>query len=357
MPDQAQIDEPKPHGGNEIGLNAIREYIWARYVENEWDRGVEHDEERILDQLTRHYQTHPIETDPEAWYFGVLLFERSFQAKDPGVQREMLLQAKRVFDAYVRLTGESDWDVVADRLEDIGAHFEAEGLSLHGIEEVRRQEKQDEDDEHIRALRSAAPAAMALVPAGIFALGEDKQQISIDGFYIDRTPVTNGEYRRFLDETGYRAPKYWGTEGFERDPQPVVGVSYFDAMKYAQWAGKALPSAQQWEAAARGTDGRSFPWGEGLDASKASYDHAGPEAGLLDVGSFHDNVSPYGCVDMAGLVWEWTDTWFDEEHESKIIKGGSWADPADMLACHFNFYAPPKEKLDIVGFRCVKPLQ
>jgi formylglycine-generating enzyme len=356
MTDQAQVDEPKPSGHNEIGLTAIREYIWARYVDNEWDRDIEYDEEQILAQLGRHYDEHPPETDPEAWYYAVLLFERSFHVKAADHQREMLLEAKRIFDAYIRLTGERDWDVVTDRLEDIRAHFDSEGLSLEGIEQSRRQEEQEEEDEQIRVLRQAAPEGMLLVPAGIFQIGEDKQQISMDGFYVDATPVTNGQYQKFLEETGYRAPKYWESEGFERPKQPVVGVSYFDAMKYAQWAGKVLPSSQQWEAAARGTDGRSFPWGEGLDVSKASYDHSGPEAGLLDVGSFPDNISPCGCVDMAGLVWEWTDTWFDDEHESKIIKGGSWADPADMLACEFAFYAPPKEKLDIVGFRCVKPV-
>ena len=103
MTDQAQLDEPKPRGGNEIGLTAIREYIWARYVDNEWDRDVEYDEEQILEQLSRHYEEHSPETDPEVWYFGVLLFERSFHVKSPEAQREMLLQAKRIFDAYIRL--------------------------------------------------------------------------------------------------------------------------------------------------------------------------------------------------------------------------------------------------------------
>lgn len=357
MSEQVEVGEHKWQAGKEISLITIREYLWARYVDNEWDRDVQYDEEALLEQLRAHYEESPPETDPEVYYFGILLFERSFHRKDQKEQRDMLLEAKRMFDHYVRLTGEADWEVVSDRLEDIRSQFESDGLSLEGIEEERAQAEQEEESAHIKVLREAAPPNMLLVPTGIYLIGEDKAQVSIDAFYIDKTPITNGQYAIFLRDTQYRAPKYWESEGFEGPEKPVVGISYFDALKYAQWSGKELPSAQQWESAARGTDGRSFPWGEGLDQSKASYDHAGPEAGVLPVGSFPENVSPCGCLDMAGLVWEWTDTWFDDEHESKMIKGGSWADPADMLSCDFVFYAPPKEKLDIVGFRCVKPIE
>ena len=102
MSDQTQLDEPKPQSGNDIGpeigpeisLTSIREYIWARYVDNEWDRDIEHDEEALLAQLSAHYEEHTPETDPEVWYYGVLLFERSFHTEDPAARREVLLQSK-----------------------------------------------------------------------------------------------------------------------------------------------------------------------------------------------------------------------------------------------------------------------
>ena len=353
-PTTATRNPPTP---KEIGLTQVKQYVWSRYVDQEWDRDVKVDEEEYLRLFRQHYETSSPETDPEVFYYAILLFERSYQIADKKQRNETLLLAKRLFDYYIRLTGERSWEVITDRLADIKATFSGDGLSLEGIEEKIRVTEAAEETESIRTLREAAPEGMLLVPGGIHLIGADKAQGAIEPFYIDKTPVTNQQYARFLEDTKYRPSKYWGQEGFSRPNQPVVGVSYFDAMKYAQWCAKSLPSAQQWEAAARGTDGRSYPWGEGLDAGKASYDHTGPEAGLLDVGSFKDNVSPIGCVDMAGLVWEWTDTWYDEEHESKIVKGGSWADPADMLTCDFAFYAPPKEKSDIVGFRCVKVIE
>ncbi len=339
----------------EIGLNDVKQYVWSRYVENEWDTSVRYDEDRFLRIFEEHYAKASPETDPEVFYYAILIFERTFREKDPKARAEGLLRAKQMFDNYIRVTGEDDWDVVADRLEDIRAHFEKQGLSLDRIESERRETKEREETEQIRVLREAALPGMALIPAGIFLLGAGKTQVALDAFYMDQRPVTNRAYREFLEATQYRKPKYWDQEGFNRPNQPVVGVSYFDALKYAQWAGKCLPTAQQWEAAARGTDGRTYPWGETIDPGKASYDQTSPERGLCDVGSYPENVSPFGCVDMAGMVWEWTETWADEAHENKVLKGGSWADPADMLVSSYDQMATsPKEKTDILGFRCVK---
>ena len=118
MADQAQLDEPKPRGGNEIGLTAIREYIWARYVDNEWDRGVEHDEEQILQQLARHYETHSLETDPEGYELWETPYGR-FWMPDGDEKAVAILIAQQEVDQYGAIHGGiGDGDVVLDA----GAH-------------------------------------------------------------------------------------------------------------------------------------------------------------------------------------------------------------------------------------------
>jgi len=196
---------------------------------------------------------------------------------------------------------------------------------------------------------------MALIPAGTFIYGEEGEEIFLDTYYIDNRPVTNGEYNRFVRETGYRPPRYVNDARLNQPDQPVVGVGYSDARQYAKWAGKELPTEQQWEKAARGTDGRPYPWGnEPPGKSDACFGLDATSGAPVAVGRALRNVSPFGVQDVCGNVWEWTQSAFAKDSEFNVVRGGSYNDPAPMLALDFRLEAHPKDKCEAIGFRCVK---
>lgn len=191
---------------------------------------------------------------------------------------------------------------------------------------------------HHAAPGSPAPTGMVLVPAGEFISGSDDagaeedagpaQRKSLPEFYIDRTEVTNEEYRHFKPEYAFPA-------GEER--LPVTNVTFDEAASYAKWAGKRLPTDDEWEKAARGTDGRRYPWGSQWDphrvakravrtarhaAGSGSSCHDAPSR-VQPVGSVPAGASPYGCLDMAGNAWEWVQGYFKGNHEQRILRGGA----------------------------------
>jgi formylglycine-generating enzyme required for sulfatase activity len=134
-----------------------------------------------------------------------------------------------------------------------------------------------------------------------------KREVNIPGFWIDLLPVTCAQYKRFCDMTGYHPPDYW-TDGKipdGRQDHPVVNVSWEDVLAYCSWAGKRPPYESEWEKAARGTDGRVWPWGNEYLEDRGNIDR-GLTAGTKPVGSFPLGASPYGCLDMAGNVFQWT---------------------------------------------------
>jgi len=213
---------------------------------------------------------------------------------------------------------------------------------------------------------------MAYIPEGNFTMGSDKgfnnekpeRKVFVKAFYIDKYEVTNEQYKKFIDSTKYQAPKNWANNTYPagKEKYPVVNVSYLDAEKYAQWAKKRLPTEEEWEKAARGTDGRKYPWGNVWEKEKSNcYDFLGNNS-LKPVGSFETGVSPYNCHDMSGNAWEWTDTWYkmvSQENNKlnekyKIIKGGSWLKSNLLARCSVKEALPPNDTYGDVGFRCVK---
>jgi len=166
---------------------------------------------------------------------------------------------------------------------------------------------------------------MVRVPAGKFLYGEDKREIELPEFWIDKAPVTNAEYARFVAETGHKPPKHWEgqTPPKEIVDHPVTWVSWRDAVAYATWAGGRLPSEEEWEKAARGTDGREYPWGEWAEGRCNS-----EETGIrrtTPVGKYSpQGDSPYGCQDCAGNVWEWTASEYEPGRSEYVLRGGSW---------------------------------
>jgi len=256
--------------------------------------------------------------------------------------------------------------------------------------------------------RAQAPEGMVYVSGGAFLMGnstdagDDDERpahtVCLPGFYIDTHEVTNAQFKQFVDATGYvtstennaltpedrtwRHPYGAESNAEEALDHPVVCISWEDANAYARWAGKRLPTEAEWEKAARGTDGRIYPWGdEDLTAAQANI--ADRSAALkwsdssLDdthkmaapVGSFPEGKSIYGAEDMAGNVWEWCLDWWDRDYykeslshspagpqsgEFKVIRGGSWFyDPLGARTT-MRIYFRPENNSAAIGFRCVK---
>jgi formylglycine-generating enzyme required for sulfatase activity len=169
---------------------------------------------------------------------------------------------------------------------------------------------------------------MVYVPAGEFLMGsteddpdahpEEKPQhaVYLDAFWIDRTEVTNDQYRKCMEAGACREPGCWDDGDLNAPNQPVVCMNWADAQDYAAWVGGRLPTEAEWEKAARGTDGRIYPWGNNPpDCDRTN--HEGCAGKALPVGSHPDGASPYGVLDMAGNVREWVADWYDTDYYSQ----------------------------------------
>lgn len=181
------------------------------------------------------------------------------------------------------------------------------------------------------------------------------QRIELPSFYIDKYEVTNGDYEEFVVKTKRQEPPSWKilSKTFkERKNHPVTFVSYDDASAYCKWRGKVLPSEKQWEKAARGTDGRTYPWGESYDGKEANAALSG-ETSTTPVGSFTEGQSPYGAFQMAGNVWEWTSSdYVSGDDGEKVVKGGSWGlSHRFVTTFSYSFYSEDT-KVNNLGFRC-----
>tara|TARA_B100000315_G_scaffold252736_1_gene290125 strand:- start:19883 stop:20728 length:846 start_codon:yes stop_codon:yes gene_type:complete len=192
-----------------------------------------------------------------------------------------------------------------------------------------------------------------------------KRKVFVKSFYIDRHEVTNKEYMQFIRATGHNTPRHWEGARFKSGKKdfPVLFVSQIDAAAYAKWKGKRLPTEEEWEKAARGTDGRVFPWGDSFDPYKAVTAESDMQFLLKALSSiFYANKvelaqgdsSPYGVHDMAGNVREWTSTAAPDTPSMLIVKGGSWVDLSINARTAHREYIPKNAVSHIIGFRCVK---
>lgn len=173
------------------------------------------------------------------------------------------------------------------------------------------------------------PEGMVWLPPGpfIYGTGEGTRVVRLErGLFVARVPVTNAEYARFVAATGYGPPRYWGgkTPPGELRDHPVVYVSWHDAVAYAEWAGVRLLTEQEWEKAARGIDGRVYPWGDEFDPGRCNIRESGIGA-TTPVGRYSpDGDSPCSCADMAGNVWEWTASEWQPGSDLRVLRGGSF---------------------------------
>lgn len=222
---------------------------------------------------------------------------------------------------------------------------------------------------------------MVLVPAGEFTMGDNQGEFSekpahrvyLDAYYMDKYEVTVGMYAVFLRATGSAPPLLWVfMNQAQHEKRPVVNVDWADAATYCKWAGKRLPTEAEWEKAARGTDGRTYPWGNDpptrlhVNFGKSAWDNHGA---LVPVGTLDDGKSPYGIYDMAGNVWEWVSDWSDANYyknspaqnpkgptggEYKVLRGGAWDDDPQHLRSAYRNLSRPTHRMDDRGFRCAK---
>jgi formylglycine-generating enzyme required for sulfatase activity len=246
---------------------------------------------------------------------------------------------------------------------------EAKGLKAQGrvVAAVKRLclarryfPDQGDVDLLLKEIKEGLLGEMVRVPGSECILGPDGRKVKIPTFYIDRYEVTNAQYAVFVLLSGYRAPPHWQDGKMPKGLQryPVVRVSFEDACRFAEWAGKRLPTEEEWEKAARYVDGRIYPWGNNFpkDVNKIPCNSLEYNRGvLLPVGSFPGGQSPYGVYDMAGNVWEWTSTKVsDAEGEFRILKGGCFMTPERAARSYNRLKESPGLKLPYVGFRCVK---
>lgn len=249
-------------------------------------------------------------------------------------------------------------------------------------------------------IAAESTTSMVLIPAGEFLMGSEVgsdferpvHAVYVDAFRIDATPVTNAQFARFVEATGYRttaesagvdsgapderrgAAPSWRTYATpERAEHPVVYVSWFDADAYARWCGKRLPTEAEWEKAARGNlEGKLFPWGDAAaDASRINWNRLHTDVALppptTPVRSFPPNG--YGVHDTAGNVWEWCRDWYRDDYYSvsprenpqgpevgrfKVRRGASWnVREAFRLRCANRGAMLPENFWPNIGFRCV----
>ncbi|GMV48760.1 MAG: formylglycine-generating enzyme family protein [Nitrospira sp.] len=225
---------------------------------------------------------------------------------------------------------------------------------------------------------------MVMVPEGEFLMGssgteslEDERpqhRVWLDRYAIDRDEVTTAHYATFLSAERRPAPWQWqevdlATHG----DRPVVGVTWFDAEAYCRWRGARLPTEAEWEKAARGTDGRLFPWGNRMPTAELANFGLGARFSynqvLVSVQRLAEGLSPYGLSHMAGNVAEWVADWYGvnyyevspsnnptgpEAGSFRVLRGGSWSDLPKYLLTYGRFKLPPDTRNSYTGFRCAR---
>jgi formylglycine-generating enzyme required for sulfatase activity len=215
---------------------------------------------------------------------------------------------------------------------------------------------------------------MVFIPAGTFTMGDTHgdgyddekptHRLTVTDFWLDRTEVTNAQFSRFI-QAGNTAQGEWQQYAKGKDQHPVVMVTWHDAIAYCRWADKRLPTEAEWEYAARGIDGRKYPWGSAWEGSRVRFSGNHGRETTAQVGSYPSGTSLFNALDLAGNVWEWTASLYKQypyvatdgrEDPSasglRITRGGSWINDMRDLRSASRSYFVPTYRSHLVGFRC-----
>ena len=209
-----------------------------------------------------------------------------------------------------------------------------------------------------------------------------QHQVYLSTYEISRYEITNAQYRAFIEATdrptprGHNGEETWGDETLNGDTQPVVGVTWFDAQAFAEWVGGSLPTEAQWERAARGTETRTYPWGDTPPRARQHANFARRYNRPMPVGQFPKGASPDGIADLAGNVWEWCldeysptayqrnsgdvsrnpiNLRFRDVLRARVIRGGAWDVGRAFLRSSLRFKFYPLDSTHTIGFRVVRP--
>jgi iron(II)-dependent oxidoreductase len=346
------------------------------------------------------YQTkvEPKEREKRQRYLAATVITCIAAALVFGVLHVVKLGANRMADMKSRATYD---------LAEMDDHVRAAGedIARHREHESKKQAEKVYAWNELEALLTKEQwqdlESMVTIPAGPFRMGTNSKrsdsynrpqhEVVLPAYAIDKYPVTHAEYARFIVTTKHRPPLDWANGAIpdEKYLYPVTMVSWYDARDYCRWEGKRLPTEEEWEKAARGTDGRRWPWGNTMDPGKLNtYYHVGSSS---KVTTYANGASPYGVFDMAGNVSEWTSSDFlpyegtvaaaDTFKPKKVVaasaadrnmkvadlvpvdgvykvrRGGSWkSDPFSTATYHRNF-SMPYYASDFFGFRCAKDVR
>lgn len=231
------------------------------------------------------------------------------------------------------------------------------------------------------SLAEKTPPGMVLVPAGEFTMGTNQgekvgpniprahndarpeHKVLLPAFYLDKIQVTNAQYQAYCEATHYPPPPHWEDGKFPSGEEEfaLTHINWHEAAAYAAWAGKRLPTEAEWEKAARGTDKRLFPWGNKWEIERVVWNRNRS----FKTGTKPDGASPYGALDMAGNVFEWTSSWYAayanaphqfEEYgtQLKVIRGGGFAGGQELARTHYRSVSSPNARSDWIGFRCAQ---
>jgi serine/threonine-protein kinase len=209
---------------------------------------------------------------------------------------------------------------------------------------------------------------MVLVAAGEFPFGPKAERVQLPAFYVDRIEVTKRAYAEFAKTTGANLPPGYEDNNLDL---PVTNVTFDDAAAFAKWAGKRLPTSREWERAARGADGRKFPWGDSAELTMARTG-LGRQGSLAPANGYAQGESPFHALQMVGNAWEWVDENSTPSAEMveqfgriltpppapderwKMIRGGSYVEPLDPEVLSGFVSTPARYRSEIIGFRCVR---
>lgn len=330
-------------------------------------------------------------------FWGIILHVYPNLARDISDNPENLYELRKIFLALDEKIGDrARWEIGEEALKGVPQSFHTylkdrdlvrivsafdiprpqfEQLRTFSgtIERVSKASGSVTDTMSIVEGRGRSDSPMVEIEAGPFKYGPGAKPATIEKlFSIDVYPVTNSQFEAFIKDGGYEkerlwhpdgwkwrqqkditVPDYWEDEKWNPPDHPVVGVSWYEADAFARWSKKRLPTEQEWERAARGIDGRVYPWGNEFDKEKCNT----KEAGLgrtTRVSRYPGGISPDGCYDMAGNVLEWTTSFYDEIKGLFVIRGGSWSNNQDNARCAGRNNTHPIERCFVVGFRCVR---